>query len=650
MMQRFLLLIFILITTPVLAQTYSTTNKKAIRHFEDGKIYYDRKQLDEAIASFEKAVETDSMFIESYILLAESWNEKRDYKKAVENYNKAFRINPNFFPMNYLWAAILENALGMYEEGKMHAEKFLTFPIAARDPEKQSLAERTRDASIFSLNAMANPVPFTPTNLGEAINSKQNEYFPAITADDQVLLFTRELPDPRSQAGRQEDFYMASRDKDGNWTKAFDVGSPINTGGNEGAPTLSADGRIIIFTACEVAPGYYGPNRQGYGSCDLYYTSRTGTKWTTPVNIGKPINSNAWETQPSFSADGKTIYFIRGTSRGYKRNGDIYSSTVNNAGYWSEPTRLSDKINTPGEEQSVFIHPDGQTLYFSSNGHIGLGGYDIYMTRKQADGSWGNPVNLGYPINTAGDENSLLVSADGKIGYFASDREGGFGGLDLYSFPMPESSQPKQIAYMQGKIYDAETKKPLEALFELIDLSTGVVTIQSYSDPATGEFLVVLPSGKNYALNVSAENYLFYSENFQMGEGTQTKPFRRDVPLNPFKEGQSVVLRNVFFNTASAQLRDESKIELNKLVEFLEKNSTVSIELSGHTDNVGDDRSNQVLSENRAKAVMEYLINKGISESRLTSKGYGETKPIASNDTEEGRQQNRRTEFRITGK
>jgi outer membrane protein OmpA-like peptidoglycan-associated protein len=361
------------------------------------------------------------------------------------------------------------------------------------------------------------------------------------------------------------------------------------------------------------------------------------------------VNTNRWETQPSFSSDGKTIYFIRGDyGRG---NGDIYTATLQNNGKWSAPKKLSDKINSTGDEESVFIHPDNQTLYFSSDGHVGMGGKDIYVSRRQPNGEWGEAINLGYPINTAGDENSFFVSRDGKTAYFASDRDGGFGGLDIYSFDLYEAARPGKTIYVKGKVFDAVTKLPLEADIDVVDLETKQSVLQYASDKKKGEFLICLPLNKNYAFNTSRPGYLFHSENFALNENKDYKPIIINIPLSPITKDSSVILRNVFFDTDKFNLKEESKVELDKLVDFLKKNPTLKIELSGHTDNVGDKKHNQVLSENRAKAVEDYLAANGIAKERLTHKGYGDTKPICpKNDSDDCRQTNRRTEFKVIAK
>jgi outer membrane protein OmpA-like peptidoglycan-associated protein len=348
------------------------------------------------------------------------------------------------------------------------------------------------------------------------------------------------------------------------------------------------------------------------------------------------------------ASDGRTLYFIRGTqAQDGIKSMDIYTTALQEDGTWSKPEKLGANVNTAYQEESVQIHPDGRTLYFSSNGHPGFGGLDIFVSRKEEDGSWGKALNLGYPINTGADENSLLVSADGEVAYFASDREGGLGDLDLYSFELYPEARPLAVSFIRGKVTDRTNGQPVEADVQLYDLATGKLATGAYSDPRTGEFLVCIPAGRSYALNASSEGYLFFSQNYDVATGTPKEPYTLNVPLSPLTAGSVIALRNIFFNTASYDLLPASNAELEKLVQLLRTNTTLRIELGGHTDNVGADAANLTLSDQRAQAVRDFVIAQGIDASRITAKGYGETKPVATNDTEEGRAQNRRTEVTV---
>jgi outer membrane protein OmpA-like peptidoglycan-associated protein len=403
----------------------------------------------------------------------------------------------------------------------------------------------------------------------------------------------------------------------------------------------------------EMTGDYGSSDRKGYGSCDIFYSQKVNGKWSKPMNAGPTINTRNWETQPSFSSDGKTLYFIRGsvTREGIK-NPDIYMSVIGNDGKFSEPVKLSDNVNTPEGEESVFIHPDNQTLYFSSEGHPGMGGLDIFMSKKQPDGTWGKAINLGYPINSIVDDNSLLVDANGKLAYFASERDGGNGGLDIYQFELPESLRPEKITYVKGHTYNAKTKENLEASIELIDLETQQVATTAFSG-SNGEFLVTLTSNHNYLVNVSRPGFLFYSDNFSLKDkvADYNKPYQLDIPLQPIDTGYTIELKNVFFDVNKWDLKPESKAELEKVIAFLKANPTLKIEFGGHTDNSGDKAFNKTLSTNRAKAVADYVTQKGgIVATRLTYKGYADTKPKVKNDTPENKALNRRTELKVLSK
>lgn len=626
-------------------QTYTVTNKKAIKLFEEGKGYFDERKSELAELTLQQALRAEPNFAEAALILAYVYVEKGDYENAIINYQKTISLQPTMFPEAHATLGLLQFEMGKYSDAKLNLSNYLK--IGGIKSTLKPLVEKALIDCDFAEIALKNPVSFQPINLGEGVNTALPEYFPSISADNKYLLFTRRLDDKSTYTGINEDFFISQFDGN-NWKKAIPL-REINSPNNEGAPTISPNGQFLIFTSCEDPFEGYGHGRKGMGSCDLFYAYKVGDKWTSPKNLNTPVNTQHWETQPTFSSDGKTLYFIRGLkTRDGIKNQDIYVTELSEQGTWSNPIKLSDVVNTPGREESVFIHPDGKTLYFSSDGHPGMGGLDIYMTQKDSIGKWSKPLNLGYPINTFNDENSLLVDASGKFGYFASDREGGYGNLDLYKFEIPEKLRPTRVTYLAGKVFDSETRQVLPARFELIDLKTGNIVVQSYADEITGAYLVCLPENNEYALNVSHDGFLFHSENFMLINESDTKPFEKNVGLNKIKVGESVVLKNVFFETAKFDLKEKSKIELNKLVLFLTKNPSVKIEIGGHTDNVGEKKMNMTLSVNRANAVFNYILQKGIAKERLTSKGFGDTQPISTNETEEGRAENRRTAFKVT--
>ena len=640
---KILFLIYLILPLAVFSQEYyelSTKSKKAKKYYENGEYLLKKENLKEAKVSFLSAIEEDPEFFEAHMLMGEIYEHEENDSAAVVAYRKAIEIDQDRYPPTYFILADLEYKNGWYDSALVHFKKYLRYE--GTHGKNQIKAEKYLANCEFAIEAIKNPVPFQPVNLGYNINSELNEYFPCLTADNQTLLFTRLLTNTRSVTGTQEDFFISYYIHD-EWEPATDLGPPINTIVNEGAPTLSADGNILIFTACESIDGY-GARRKGYGRCDLFVSKKSGNDWLMPYNLGQPVNSRHWESQPSISSDGRTIYFVSNRNNDY----DIWSSTVNSNGDWSEPEILGDNINTEGYEGSVFIHPDNQTLYFSSDGHIGMGGLDIYVSRRDSTGKWGVPVNLGYPINSFKDDNSILISADGELAMFASDRKEGYGGLDLYSFELYEAARPQVVTYMKGTVFDKETNKKLDARFELTSLRTGLDAIESFSNKRNGEFLVCLPTNDDYALTVSREGYLFYSENISLSsENTSADPMLKDVPLEPIKVGAKVVLKNIFFETDKYDLKELSKIELKKLIRLLETNPGMKIEIGGHTDNIGTPEYNIILSENRAKTVNQYLVENGIDQSRLLYKGYGETKPVDTNETTGGRANNRRTEFKV---
>ncbi|MDX5446988.1 MAG: OmpA family protein, partial [Bacteroidota bacterium] len=315
-------------------------------------------------------------------------------------------------------------------------------------------------------------------------------------------------------------------------------------------------------------------------------------------------------------------------------------------GYWKKAQRLPGKVNTPFKEESPFIHFDGRSLYFGSDGHPGMGGSDLFVSRKQEDGTWGEPENLGYPINTPKSEFSLIVDPDGRTGYFASDRDGEKGYMDLFMFELPLSVRATPVAWVKGVITDRKTGKPLKAELQFLDLANGDLFTKTESD-VNGVYFAVLPVDADYALNISKPGYLFHSENFSLIQQPENRAFPLDVKLSPIQKDVKVKLNNVFFATDSYELRPESKVELNKVVEFLDLNPNVIVEVQGHTDNEGSSAYNLQLSKKRAASVVDYLKSQGIASARMKSAGFGDTQPVATNETEEGRQANRRTEMKI---
>ncbi|HCC71627.1 MAG TPA: hypothetical protein DEQ09_10825 [Bacteroidales bacterium] len=621
----------------LLAQELHTRSNKALKAYNEAKTAYDFINYKEAEHYLLDAVKIDPGFIEAHLLLAELSKDILKYKQSAEAYHNLVLIDSTFFIPAWYGYGEVQFMLGNYIEAK---NKFYIY-LKLTD-NKSVNAVRARKYIMdcdFALEAILKPVDFNPVSLGDAINTGDDEYWPAITADDNMLLFTRlSMIRPKNRMGKefQEDFYYSYR-IDGKWTKAINAGYPLNTSYNEGAQTLEAAGNYMYFTAC---------NREdGKGGCDIYYSARTDNGWKKGININGPVNTPYWESQPSLTSDGLRLFFVSNRPGG-QGGMDIWVSRLIKDGKWSEPVNLGDAINTPGDEMSPFIHFDGKTLYFSSNGRPCMGGFDIFMSQLQKDSTWAVPENLGYPINTQTDEIGMVINSSGEVAYFSS-KINTLKGRDLYYFEMPESLRPDPVSYLKGKVLDKITGRELKATYELINLSSKRRVIQSFTD-SDGNFLVCLPAGHNYGINVSSDGYLFYSENFMLeGEHSSFEPFEKIIRLSPISVGQQMSLHNVFFAFDSWKLREESLLELDKLYKLLEKTPGMVIEIGGHTDSSGSDEHNLVLSEKRAIVVREYLINRGLSPDRLKYKGYGEKVPLYDNTSEEGKRKNRRTDIRI---
>ena len=623
------------------AQTkLSTKSKKAIKKFEAALDCYDARNDQCALKELEGAIKADENFIEAYLLMADIYFTYKKYEKQIELYEKAISIKPEKARKSYMNLGFAYFLIGEYQPALDNLKKFMK-----TNPKQKFIPEVEFHIACceFALDAIANPVPFEPISMGDGVNTEYNDFMPSITADESVMVTTVDEPFSKGveyipQGNTHEDFYI-SYQVDGVWTKAQNMGHPINTRGNEGAQTLSADGTIMLFAA-------WGRKGTIGDRCDIFYSKLESGEWTPPRNIGEPINSVHWESQPSLSSDGKTIYFLSKRPGGLG-GADIWRSSLGEDGYWQEPENLGPNINTPQNESSPVIHPDNKTLYFASNGRVGLGAMDLFMAKMNKDGSFEEAQNLGYPINSFKNDEFMIVNAKGEMAYFASERPGGQR-RDIYRFELYPEARPTPVTYVKGQIYDAASKELLSAYIELVDLENGEVVNTLKSKKKTGKYLCCLISDRNYAFNVSKDGYLFHSENFSLKDmDDPTKPYLLDIGLDKILPGKPVVLRNIFFETASFELKNESTAELDKLLGFLEKNVGIKIEISGHTDNVGGEEYNQELSENRAKSVNDYLVAKGIDQSRLSYKGYGMSKPIDTNDTEEGRAANRRTEFII---
>jgi outer membrane protein OmpA-like peptidoglycan-associated protein/tetratricopeptide (TPR) repeat protein len=583
-----------------------------------------------SINALQEAIKLEPRYVEAYLSVAGLYSEQKNYQSAIDNYEKAKAIDTSWFKDYSLPYSINLAGKGEFQKALQAIDEFLALPNLNEQSKKAATYRRKtyQFAVDYAGQHHLGDYHFEPQNMGDSINSTFLEYYPTITIDDKQFIFTR-------RANGNEDFYE-SKFTNGHWSKAIPLPGDINTNQNEGAQNISQDGQWLIFTGCNF------PN--GIGSCDLYISYLTPQGWSKPENMGPRINTEAWESAPSLSPDKRDLYFASGRLGGYGGK-DIYVSHLLPNGRWSEPENLGPEVNTIGDESAPFMHADNQTLYFTSSGHLGYGGSDLFLVKRQGK-SWGKPVNLGYPINTIENEGSLVVAADGKTAYYASDRADSKGGLDIYTFELRDDIRPARTLWVKGKVFDKKTQKGLPSAVELTDLSSQQLLSKVQTDE-TGNYLITLPVGKDYAFEVKRKGYLFFSENFPLSQKTPDSTYNIDIPLQPIEPNASIVLKNIFFDVNKYDLKTESTLELDNLYELLKENPTLKIQISGHTDNIGKASDNMALSNNRAQSVVKYLVSKGIEAQRLSFKGYGATQPVADNNTEQGRAQNRRTELKV---
>jgi OOP family OmpA-OmpF porin len=630
----FLLIGFSLALTPLFAQgILSTKNKKAIEAYTEADNYRVRGQLKPAIELLNEAIGRDKNFFEAYLRMGYCYKALNDFAKAKEYFENGLRITPEMRWQKVFWIELADVGMktGDYRSVKGYTQQYLqNETINKQRIAQMSLWEACAD---FSIQNMRNEIKFNATRLSDTVNAFTQQYFPVLTADEQQLIFTRRLGIADEYT---EDIVISTKDAQGRWTTPQSISPKINTPYNEGTCTISADGRQLIFTSC------VGMN----GRCDLFESRKTGDTWSTPKSLGPEVNSAAWETQPSLSADGRVLYFIS-DRRGGQGNGDIYVSIQRSPGVWTKAQNLGPTINTPLQERSPYIHANGRTLFFATDGRPGFGGLDIFWSDWN-DSTWSKPINFGYPINNHEDQFSLVITADGDRGYYSYEGVGDPNHSQIYEFKVPEEYRVKYRSNtLKGIVRDRATKQPLKAQVELYELGKNELVEYVNSDSLTGNYLIVLTQGADYGLYVNAPGYLFKSLNFNYEASTDLEPLVIDVDLDKASTGATIVLNNIFFDTDKFDLREKSVTELDKISRFLNENPKIKVEISGHTDDQGTDAYNQQLSLKRAKAVGNYLISKGVPATRLKEVGYGSKKPLKQNDSEINRQVNRRIEFRI---
>lgn len=581
-----------------------------------------------------QAIALEPGFLEAWLTKGGLHGELRDYASAVSAYERAFAIDSLYSREYRLPYAINLGGMGRFSDAIPALEEFLQLPgfdgRALRAATYRLQCFRLGDSLSRSISASG--YVFEARNLGDSVNSPFPEYYPSLPVDGRTLVFTRRV------GGTDEDFLVSRRDSSA-WRKAEKLPGDINTPLNEGAQNLSQDGEWLVFTGCNFP--------DGMGSCDLYLSIRTRQGgWGRPRNLGEAVNTEAWESAPSLSPDRRSLYFASNRAGGMGGN-DIWVSRRRPDGAWGEPENLGAPVNTAGNESCPFLHADGRTLYFTSDTHPGIGGDDLFVARQLPDGRWDSIQNLGFPINTIGNEGSMVVAADGQTAYFASERGDSRGGLDLYSFRMRPEIAPRATTWVQGRVFDARTGKGLPSAVELTNLVDGRLLNRVQTDEE-GRYLVTLPAGDDCGFHVRRKGYLFHSGSFPLSK-TPDSCYTLDIPLRPIERDAIVELRNLYFPSGSAALAPTSAAELDQLVQLLTENPTLRVRIEGHTDDVGTAQDNLALSNRRSAAVVDHLVSKGIPRDRLTSQGFGATRPVAPNTTAEARARNRRTELRVLG-
>ncbi len=471
----------------------------------------------------------------------------------------------------------------------------------------------------------------------KAINSPYDEYAPLITADEATIIFTSRREGSTggktTEEGKYYEDVYTSEKVNGEWNEPVSIGTNINTVEHDASIALSVDGQTLLTYKDDLGDG------------NIYISKLIGDIWTAPVKMGTTINSKAWEPSASISADGQTLYFVSDRSGGFGGR-DIYRVKKLPNGEWSRAENLGSEVNTSNDEDAPYIHPDGVTLFFSSQGHKSMGGFDIFVTNINEEGNWTEAYNIGAPINTTGDDVFYVPSADGKRAYYSSFKADGVGGQDLYLIKYPDAKEIP-LTVIKGTFKDADGSVPDDATITVTDITTSEIQGIYKPNSKTGKFLFILEPGKNYSVTYEANDRLFKSENLNIPQGSSYREISNPITLAPIKVGAKVTLNNIFYDFDKASLRSESQSELDKLYELMVNNSKMVIEIASHTDAKGTDEYNLKLSQERSKSVVAYLVSKKIEPARLVAKGYGESKPIADNNTEEGMQLNRRTELTI---
>lgn len=602
-------------------------NKQAAESYAAGLSALDKNDTKEAIQLFMLAASKDSQYVDPAIALFQLYHDQKNFQSAIDFFNEIKKRDSAASMPFLVKQGVALASLGLYDA----AYKLLT-PYFQKNNLPNYL--KNKATALYAICQFAisqkNAPEISIQNMGDSINSPASEYFPTVSIQDSLFLFMR-----RKNLSR-EDFYVSKMGVHG-FSAAIPLSDTLNFAAKKGSMSLSADLQTLYYAA--------DYTEQGYGRYDIYKVQRSAWGWSNPKNLGQRINSDFWDSAPSIAPDGNSIYFASNRPEGLGGI-DIYVAYKNEKGYWEEAINLGPSINTKGDDQTPFIHADNQSLYFSSNGHTGFGGSDIYMARKKIDGSWTTPINLGYPINTYDNEGSIAVASNGTTAYIASDRADSRGELDIYKITLAENSRAYKTWYIKGQIIDAKTKKTLAADLQIVDPKSGYPMLEMKID-SMGQFLLALPYFDSLGLKINSPDHDYLSSILSIESLRNMAGKTFDFSLTPIEKEFSKIFNQVYFKTNSAILQNISFVELDALVSYLKTSLNANILIEGHTDNKGKAALNNLLSLQRANAIGNYLAQKGIARNRIQRKGLGSTKPIADNNTAEGRAKNRRISFTI---
>lgn len=624
-------------------------NNRTDKIFEKAIRSYRSYDYSEAIKSLNEVIRNEPDYVDAYLLLGLIYidDSRMNLNAARENFNAVIRLCPSYDIYAYYHLARIAYGAGEYAQTVDYISHFLEDVDLIRTDEDYDEAIQLLEYSKFYDETLSNPVPFNPTPV-PGISTPMDEYLPIISPDNEMALFTRRIRIPprrddiTPQVRYKERFMYSYRIED-NFSQGAMMPDPFNRNDNEGGATLTIDNKQLFYTLCQYSRG------NTYYNCDICFSEKTNGGWSSIESISPKVNlPDSWDSQPSITSDGNTLYFVSDREGGYGGY-DIYRTTRDSSGQWRYPENLGPTINSPGNEKSPFIHTDSQTLYFSSDGLMGLGGYDIFFTKLKMDGSWEEPKNIGYPINSFDDDVGFFVSTDGHYGYFASNKYNGVGGWDLYYFDLYEEARPEKVLFVKGKVEENGDEGFADTRVELKNVETKKVTHVPV-DTTTGEYVAALPFRNDFIMTVKRKGYVQESKYLARIDPRYNSPIELLVNLRPIEVGMSYRLNDIYFDFNSFELRPESEVVIEEFKAFLQENPNLKVSIEGHTDNIGNNQDNLILSEKRARAVYDHLIHLGIPSSQIQYKGYGETKPIVSNASKEGRARNRRTEFVIIEK